>query len=104
MKEISIFFFLQAEDCIRVGHVTGVQTCALPISVLLAEQQQLGEENCDLDRADLSVCLRTWSAPPSHCSPSTEIGRASCRERVLMSVVLVPFERAYDTEARRLIV
>src|SRR5207253_8484959 len=26
------FFFFQAEDCIRDGHVTGVQTCALPIS------------------------------------------------------------------------
>src|SRR5207253_4294715 len=25
-------FFFQAEDGIRVGHVTGVQTCALPIS------------------------------------------------------------------------
>src|SRR5574343_1185945 len=25
------FFFLQAEDCIRVRDVTGVQTCALPI-------------------------------------------------------------------------
>src|SRR5439155_18987425 len=28
----SIFFF-QAEDGIRDGHVTGVQTCALPISL-----------------------------------------------------------------------
>src|SRR5690625_6023360 len=27
------FFFFQAEDGIRDGHVTGVQTCALPISV-----------------------------------------------------------------------
>src|SRR6266508_4576815 len=26
------FFFFQAEDGIREGHVTGVQTCALPIS------------------------------------------------------------------------
>src|SRR5690625_5443855 len=26
------FFFSQAEDGIRYGHVTGVQTCALPIS------------------------------------------------------------------------
>src|SRR5690625_1032767 len=26
-----IFFFFQAEDGIRDGHVTGVQTCALPI-------------------------------------------------------------------------
>src|SRR5690625_6719090 len=27
-----MFFFFQAEDGIRDGHVTGVQTCALPIS------------------------------------------------------------------------
>src|SRR5690625_7754290 len=31
LVRISIFFF-QAEDGIRDGHVTGVQTCALPIS------------------------------------------------------------------------
>src|SRR5690625_7364532 len=31
-----VFFFFQAEDGIRDGHVTGVQTCALPISWLLA--------------------------------------------------------------------
>src|SRR5690625_6709337 len=29
-----IFFFFQAEDGIRDGHVTGVQTCALPIYIL----------------------------------------------------------------------
>src|SRR5439155_9592821 len=29
------FFFFQAEDGIRDGHVTGVQTCALPILVAL---------------------------------------------------------------------
>src|SRR5439155_6613986 len=29
-----ISFFFQAEDGIRDGHVTGVQTCALPISEL----------------------------------------------------------------------
>src|SRR5690606_40142860 len=28
-----LFFFFQAEDRIRGFHVTGVQTCALPISV-----------------------------------------------------------------------
>src|SRR5215510_15286167 len=27
-----LLFFFQAEDGIRAGHVTGVQTCALPIS------------------------------------------------------------------------
>src|SRR5690625_7756891 len=30
-----ISFFFQAEDGIRDGHVTGVQTCALPISEYL---------------------------------------------------------------------
>src|SRR5690606_40966671 len=30
-----IFFFFQAEDGIRDFHVTGVQTCALPISIVL---------------------------------------------------------------------
>src|SRR4051794_41655930 len=30
-----IFFFFQAEDGIRDGRVTGVQTCALPISPLM---------------------------------------------------------------------
>src|SRR5690606_40230524 len=29
----SFFFFFQAEDGIRDFHVTGVQTCALPISI-----------------------------------------------------------------------
>src|SRR5207253_2862289 len=29
-----LFFFFQAEDGIRDGHVTGVQTCALPIFVV----------------------------------------------------------------------
>src|SRR5207237_3861798 len=31
-----VFFFFQAEDGIRDSSVTGVQTCALPISIALA--------------------------------------------------------------------
>src|SRR5690625_8044843 len=31
MYTCCLFFFFQAEDGIRDGHVTGVQTCALPI-------------------------------------------------------------------------
>src|SRR5215510_1486145 len=31
LEHAGVFFF-QAEDGIRYGHVTGVQTCALPIS------------------------------------------------------------------------
>src|SRR5690625_7512644 len=34
------FFFFQAEDGIRAGHVTGVQTCALPICPRAQQVQQ----------------------------------------------------------------
>src|SRR5215475_2746359 len=33
MHTLLFFFFFQAEDGIRDFHVTGVQTCALPISI-----------------------------------------------------------------------
>src|SRR5690625_7195886 len=40
-------FFFQAEDGIRDGHVTGVQTCALPISGhLLALLGSCGDRSC----------------------------------------------------------
>src|SRR5439155_4043964 len=32
LGDLPLCFFFQAEDGIRDGHVTGVQTCALPIS------------------------------------------------------------------------
>src|SRR5690625_7793593 len=46
-----MFFFFQAEDGIRDGHVTGVQTCALPI--LLRYRVPLGNP------ADSDVRLAT---------------------------------------------
>src|SRR5215510_7479934 len=44
-----VFFFFQAEDGIRDGHVTGVQTCALPISRQQRARKQ-GEVTFLLDR------------------------------------------------------
>src|SRR5690625_7747361 len=41
---ILIFFFFQAEDGIRDGHVTGVQTCALPIFLNLVRATRQHEE------------------------------------------------------------
>src|SRR5437870_8562417 len=46
-----IFFFFQAEDGIRDGHVTGVQTCALPISVRGIRASHGGDPR-DLPRHD----------------------------------------------------
>src|SRR5437660_8734767 len=37
-----LFFFFQAEDGIRDGHVTGVQTCALPICIPQLRKRVLG--------------------------------------------------------------
>src|SRR5690625_1650554 len=45
----SLLFFFQAEDGIRDGHVTGVQTCALPIS----------GESIEI------VALHQWYGPPA---------------------------------------
>src|SRR5215213_10359561 len=59
------FFFFQAEDGIRDWSVTGVQTCALPISAI---------PMC-------SGSTRRPRACRSRRSSRTRIGRASCRER-----------------------
>src|SRR5688500_19277247 len=70
------FFFFQAEDGIRDYKVTGVQTCALPIS-------QLTPTRCSR-RWLLAKCddPSSWRCRVRRTSPATEIGRASCRERV----------------------
>src|SRR5690606_33531959 len=47
---VSLFFFFQAEDGIRDFHVTGVQTCALPISA--QHRTQLGEQHHERERFD----------------------------------------------------
>src|SRR5438046_9867209 len=46
-----LFFFFQAEDGIRDWSVTGVQTCALPIS-FLEKLERLLREQVDSDRID----------------------------------------------------
>src|SRR5690625_6798514 len=51
---MSFIFFFQAEDGIRDGHVTGVQTCALPI--------------CDHDQLPPAASSWSWS-PCSTMSP-----------------------------------
>src|SRR5262249_56452594 len=93
--------FFQAEDGIRDWSVTGVQTCALPISTAsrwwklcppryraptLAEIRvnSLGrrcrQNHTECARAPRPVAnWRVWSQATGHRS---QIGRASCRERV----------------------
>src|SRR5699024_11351036 len=80
----TVYFSFQAEDGIRDRNVTGVQTCALPISARA--------EVIDI-KDHLLAC---WHSPPAPhgsisislphggqrcCNQLFEIGRASCRER-----------------------
>src|SRR5690606_40034807 len=92
---ICFFFFFQAEDGIRDFHVTGVQTCALPIS------EHGLEYCCDWANDDMPYLMETpegglYSMPLAQETDDRavtldlhqtelewlqqEIGRASCRK------------------------
>src|SRR5204862_1480460 len=96
-------FFFQAEDGIRDLYVTGVQTCALPISQRTPLKFPLQRWRRGQPKVQRGCCaLRTLQQTPEQGlrpnHPSTrparvarfaertigEIGRASCRERVEM--------------------
>src|SRR5690625_5328786 len=86
-----MYFFFQAEDGIRDGHVTGVQTCALPISVGIgiAEEHLLHLRAEDLRSHRLAVTEvdeKQVRRNRVRLVVGPEIGRASCRERVEISV------------------
>src|SRR5690606_39415313 len=98
--------FFQAEDGIRDFHVTGVQTCALPISInQVANTNWLGTGFAEITNltpggtAEINLTVQGTGGPftlyvafndsGSNVLPisfPSEIGRASCRERVLMWV------------------
>src|SRR2546429_8936231 len=80
------FFFFQAEDGIRDVAVTGVQTCALPISAG-PRAAWARRKRCSPTRGgpSSSICWRSSAVP--------KIGRASCRGRGEISVVAVSLKK-----------
>src|SRR5439155_16315957 len=94
--------FFQAEDGIRDGHVTGVQTCALPICPAAQREQfvvgrpalklsLLGTNRTAGGAASQTHQQRKRKADGASMRPVigkartpllNQIGRASCRERV----------------------
>src|SRR5688500_19925495 len=85
-------FFFQAEDGIRDYKVTGVQTCALPISEpdwsgrFIVQDASAGifVQNVGSQQPKVGDLVEVdgWTGPGWF-----EIGRASCRERGEVSVV-----------------
>src|SRR2546421_4824656 len=85
------FFFFQAEDGIRDLIVTGVQTCALPISELTGSARRSPHRGRPLRPLPAFLYRghggRRHDRAPPHRSTAeprraSQIGRASCRERV----------------------
>src|SRR5699024_11768324 len=85
------FFFFQAEDGIRDRNVTGVQTCALPISRARPSATAGTSQRCRVTSRPWPTVWpvsRTrarhswrWPWPKSTPPPAPETGRASCKER-----------------------
>src|SRR5947208_13391162 len=89
-------FFFQAEDGIRDDLVTGVQTCALPISaqnksiIIKPRRVVLVRKAPSPDRSRIVIVYPSLSGLRSHAALENvrstlqvkKIGRASCRERV----------------------
>src|SRR6266508_1612614 len=91
-------FFFQAVDGIRDGHVTGVQTCALPIydgpvllPVLCLIEKIGTDPNCH-SSAQIVVwrtkaAMSPRSSESQHTSSATSRARTATRERVVSGIV-----------------
>src|SRR5437660_3302693 len=92
-------FFFQAEDGIRDGHVTGVQTCALPI-LTDGHKYLLHANDVYPQASSIKICvlaelyrqaqqgklkLTDLYTVKTADLVQDKIGRASCRERVEIS-------------------
>src|SRR5207247_7872426 len=107
-------FFFQAEDGIRDPLVTGVQTCALPISHASSEASARRPASCT--GIISNPCWRTglrrpryfagsfWAGkhrpllePVDRSDQRREIGRASCRERVQTCVAALALQDKHET-------
>src|SRR5690606_40670453 len=82
----NLLFFFQAEDGIRAFHVTGVQTCALPISSGSKSHGSTATSNtsaywsairvCSTKRAKRTVARRTlWTRRSSSRSEERRVGK-----------------------------
>src|SRR2546429_6051139 len=78
-----IFFFFQAEDGIRDVAVTGVQTCALPISLSLEQQPRDAAAGVHADTGADHAGDERRHGPDGGAEPRSEERRVGkeCRSR-----------------------
>src|SRR2546429_4331080 len=91
-----VFFFFQAEDGIRDVAVTGVQTCALPISKGIPRKARTAGEAA-LTPSTIPLVVFTWSS--ANVAPANGISsnpaNAAMRARPLPRVISPPGLVAY---------
>src|SRR6266511_1586278 len=93
---IKYFFFFHAEDCIRDFHVTGVQTCALPIAVGVT-QDRLGGPRLplgwpvELDSLGHQVLVVRLKVARLEHQPLREPGGIDSNQVTSVSAVVPPF-------------
>src|SRR5439155_2880764 len=71
-----VYFFFQEEDGIRDGHVTGVQTCALPIS---CPRSTATRRSVDISFRPRSTSDRCAGERPASAAISVSVRRAASR-------------------------
>src|SRR5690606_18310021 len=84
---VLFYFFFQAEDGIRAFHVTGVQTCALPISGCPRRRRPTapdrGARESGAENGDAAARRRPWTTNLGSSPPPRQF--ASIRERAVYS-------------------
>src|SRR2546425_10331653 len=83
-----MFFFFQAEDGIRDKLVTGVQTCALPISFPLREKTKLKE--AEIEGKVLEMLDQVGLTGMGHKFPAELSGGMRKRAGLARALVMVP--------------
>src|SRR2546430_10976030 len=84
-------FFFQAEDGIRDLTVTGVQTCALPISA---------GESSNVFEHSLATIAETWRLDSAGLERAAELVHHERRERFALDVLSDDHERLRSEERR----
>src|SRR6202051_1909296 len=71
---VMFIFFFQAEDGIRDAHVTGVQTCALPISSTTSVKLNVEKCQCSAPWRDRARSIRRKLAECGRCLVCIAVG------------------------------
>src|SRR5690606_39760551 len=76
-----VFFFFQAEDGIRDFHVTGVQTCALPIWQQHGKREENGHRRTSRGASGSSSAASAASPEESASTSGAEVSSTRSEER-----------------------